>query len=263
MKKHSNQDNRKLKLNKIKQAKKRKNKARIKQRLRDKTVIPAPVPISFALYKTSAMLAGLLAVISYLFLFNPVAPIRADQLENYKNIQTFSATETSYIPPGYPDAELVFKNAYPASDGEAYEQIRAIVKNSPMEKMAALISQRDRTVAAFMVGIAMKESKFGRYSPKKNGLECYNYWGYRGKENTTQSGYSCFQSPEEAVKVVGDRIEKLVKNGLRTPAQMIVWKCGSTCAGHSEESVAKWIKDVSIHYNELTRPIVLAKNSVK
>lgn len=139
-------------------------------------------------------------------------------------------------------------------------KIVSIVKNTPMERMVDAITERERSVAAYLVGIAMKESKFGIYSPKKNGAECYNYWGYRGKENTTASGYSCFDSPEHAVKVVGDRIEAMVKRGARNPAEMISWKCGSTCAGHDPESVRKWIADVAINYYKINTTEQIAKN---
>lgn len=140
-----------------------------------------------------------------------------------------------------------------------YKQISKIVKNTPMEKMAYDIARRNETVAAFIVGIAMKESKFGKYSPKKNGKECFNYWGYRGKENTTASGYSCFNSPSHAVKVVGNTIERIVKLGAKTPEQMISWKCGRSCAGHSPESVDKWIADVGINYYRIKDAMKLAK----
>lgn len=142
---------------------------------------------------------------------------------------------------------------------DLYKQIFSIVKNTPMEAMIGEIAKREKTVAAFMVGIGMKESKFGIYSPKKDGRTCYNYWGYRGKENTTDSGYSCFDNPDQAVKIVGDRIEALVKNGRTTPEEMIVWKCGQTCAGHTPESVDKWIKDVAIHYYDISLDNQLAK----
>ena len=36
-----------------------------------------------------------------------------------------------------------------------------------MEAMAPYIAKQDRIVAAFIVGIAMKESKFGVYAPHK------------------------------------------------------------------------------------------------
>lgn len=140
-----------------------------------------------------------------------------------------------------------------------YKEILPIIKNTPMEKMSVEIAKRERPVAAFLVGIAMKESKFGVYSPKKNGGECYNYWGYRGRENTTASGYSCFNSPEHAIKVVGDRIEELFDRGAVTPAKMITWKCGYSCAGHSPESVKKWIADVSIHYYRIFNDVEIAK----
>lgn len=140
------------------------------------------------------------------------------------------------------------------------KKVVSIVKNTPMEKMVDAIAERETPVAAYLVGIAMKESKFGIYSPKKNGGECYNYWGYRGKENTTASGYSCFDSPDHAIKVVGDRIESMVKRGARNPAEMISWKCGSTCAGHDPESVRKWIADVAIHFYQINSTEQIAKN---
>jgi hypothetical protein len=138
-------------------------------------------------------------------------------------------------------------------------QIASITKNTPMARMINDISKHDRAVAAFIVGIAMKESKFGVYSPKKDGRECFNYWGYRGKENTTKSGYSCFDSPAHAIKVVGGKINSMVKQGAKTPAQMISWKCGSSCAGHDPVSVTKWISDVAINYYKLNPPNKLAK----
>ena len=141
-----------------------------------------------------------------------------------------------------------------------YKKIISIVKNTPMEKMALDISNGDTETAAFLVGIAMKESKFGIYSPKKNGRDCYNYWGYRGRENPTASGYSCFSSREQAVKVVGNRIHELIGRGANTPSRMTIWKCGSSCEGHSRESVRKWIADVSIHYHQLRAVSEIAKN---
>jgi len=142
---------------------------------------------------------------------------------------------------------------------EIRDQIGKIIKNTPMEAMLNDIVSRKRAVAAFLLGIGMKESKYGIYSPKKDGAECFNYWGYRGKENTTKSGYSCFDSPEHAVKIVGDRIEDLIKLGRNTPTEMVVWKCGYSCAGHTQESVDKWIADVSINYYRLNPDHPLAK----
>ncbi|MEA1926192.1 MAG: hypothetical protein U9M90_03030 [Patescibacteria group bacterium] len=137
---------------------------------------------------------------------------------------------------------------------ELEKELEDALKGTPMETMVDTISKQDKTIAAFLVGIAFKESKFGVYSPKKNGRECYNYWGFKGKTNITTGGYSCFSSPEEAVEIVGQRLQKLVqKNNLNTPSKMTVWKCGRSCAGHSPESVRKWVSDVSIHFNSINK----------
>ena len=131
------------------------------------------------------------------------------------------------------------------------EDVEKIVKNTPMSAMADAISQKPRPVAAFIVGIAMKESKFGVYSPKRGGRDCYNYWGFKGGGTTVAGGYSCFSSPEQAVDAVGGKIEKMVAKGVRTPAQAISWKCGSSCAGHGAENVRKWISDVAINFYKI------------
>ncbi len=131
------------------------------------------------------------------------------------------------------------------------EDIAGIVKNTPMEAMVEPIARKPRPVAAFLVGIAMKESKFGAYSPKLSGRDCYNYWGFKGGGKTVSGGYTCFSSPEEAVDTVGGRIEKLVNRGVKNPNQMISWKCGSSCAGHGEASVRKWIADVGIYFYKI------------
>jgi len=141
-----------------------------------------------------------------------------------------------------------------ASDNKKEElknEIASVVKNTPMAAMIDSISEKPRPVAAFIVGIAMKESKFGVYSPKKDRQDCYNYWGYKGRENVTAGGYSCFSSPEHAVEVVGGKIESLVDRGVKNPAQMISWKCGRSCAGHGQANVQKWISDVAIYFNRI------------
>ncbi len=135
---------------------------------------------------------------------------------------------------------------------ELRKELLEILEGTPMEEMIDPILEQDRTVAAFLVGIAFKESKFGEYSPKKNGKDCYNYWGFKGKTNPTKSGYSCFSGPEEAIEIVGKRLKKLSIDAGRTkPSQLTVWKCGSSCATHSSASVQKWIADVSIFYNKI------------
>lgn len=131
-------------------------------------------------------------------------------------------------------------------------KIKKMVKGYPIEKMVKRISQKNKEVSSFLIAIAKKESNWGKYSPKKDGKECYNYWGYRGSYNQTESGYSCFDSPEQAVEVVGSRISDLIDEEINTPKKMIVWKCGSNCEGHSEESVEKWIDDVELYLNKMS-----------
>lgn len=142
-------------------------------------------------------------------------------------------------------------NAEKKSDNGLREDVAAIVKNTPMSAMTEAISQKSRPVAAFIVGIAMKESKFGVYSPKLAGRDCYNYWGFKGGGPTVAGGYSCFSSPEQAIDAVGGKIEKMVAKGVHTPAQAISWKCGSSCAGHGAANVQKWISDVAINFNKI------------
>lgn len=125
------------------------------------------------------------------------------------------------------------------------------VSGHPIEEMVPHIQKRNDNTAAFLVAIAKKESNWGKYSPQKNGRTCYNYWGYRGSYNQTASGYSCFDSPEQAIQEVGDRIENLIGQNIDTPEEMIVWKCGATCAGHNPEDVRKWISDVKLYYDKI------------
>lgn len=145
--------------------------------------------------------------------------------------------------------------AFEKIDAEGNEELKSdiagIVKNTPMAAMVDPISEKDRTVAAFIVGIAMKESKFGIYSPKLGGRDCYNYWGFKGGGKTVAGGYTCFGSPEDAVDAVGNKIEKMVRKGVRNPAQAISWKCGSSCAGHDPGGVRKWIADVGVNFYKI------------
>ena len=138
---------------------------------------------------------------------------------------------------------------------EAWQkQVEEILLNTPMVNMKEAIIQQKKVVAAFLVGIALKESHFGRHTPRKNGKSCFNYWGYKGGQNPTKGGYSCFSSPTEAVKIVGKRLEKLaIKQKRNTPQKMIIWKCGSSCASHSPQGVSKWISDVSINFNRINQ----------
>jgi len=143
-------------------------------------------------------------------------------------------------------ASLKMKAATPLQ-----KNIRKLVNGYPMEAMVPYLGKRDQRVAAYLVAIAKKESNWGRYSPKKDGQECYNFWGYRGQENPTASGYSCFQSPAQAVSIVGQRVKKLLAKKIDTPRKMVLWKCGASCTRGEARSAAKWIRDVSLYYNKL------------
>lgn len=126
-----------------------------------------------------------------------------------------------------------------------------IVGDAPIREMVPFISKRDEMVAAFLVGIAKKESSFGFHSPSKDGKTCYNYWGYKGSAGRgTGMGYACFSSAEEAIKVVGDRIEVLVKKDRNTPARMVdTWKCGKSCAG--DPGAPSWISTVKFYFDKI------------
>ena len=132
-------------------------------------------------------------------------------------------------------------------------EITDMTKGYPIEEMAPYIADQDPDVAAFLVSIAKKESNWGKRVPVLDGRDCYNYWGYRGKcETMGTGGHTCFKNRKEAVAKVSKRIETLVKEQkLDTPSEMVVWKCGSSCSGHSPQSVNKWISDVSFYFKKL------------
>lgn len=124
----------------------------------------------------------------------------------------------------------------------------------PLSTMAESISAYDPFIAGLIVGIAKKESDWGRRTPKLRGEECFNYWGYRGYGNRgmTEDGYGCFEKPDDAVQTIGNRLIELssVRGGSTDPERMVVWKCGSSCGGQSPESVRKWISDVRLYYQQ-------------
>ncbi len=134
------------------------------------------------------------------------------------------------------------------------EKVTSLASNQyPLSEMAASISTYDADIAGLIVGIAKKESDWGKRTPKLHGEECFNYWGYRGYGNrgVTEDGYGCFEKPADAVNAIGNRlIELSQKRGATDPEKMIVWKCGSSCVTHSPESVRKWISDVNVYYQQ-------------
>lgn len=136
-------------------------------------------------------------------------------------------------------------------NGKFAQKIYEIVGDAPIKDMVPFIALRDEKVAAFLVGIAKKESSFGFASPSKDGETCYNYWGYKGTGGRgTGMGYACFASPEEAINVVGDRIEVLVNKERNTPARMVdTWKCGRSCAG--DPGAPGWIATVALYFDKI------------
>jgi hypothetical protein len=136
------------------------------------------------------------------------------------------------------------------------KEVTKMVAGNPIEEMVPYIARQDPETAKYLVSIAKHESNWGRFSPKDAaGKTCYNYWGYRGSgDNVTASGYSCFGSPKEAVAVVGSRLDYLVNGlSLNTPKELIVWKCGRSCVGHSKGDVARWIGNVDLYSRKIER----------
>lgn len=132
------------------------------------------------------------------------------------------------------------------------KEIDEMVKGYPIENMTPYIANYDREIAAFLVGIAKKESNWGKRKPVLAGEDCYNYWGFRAKSDRMGSGgHTCFDNPEEAVDAVATRIEEMVnEENLDTPKKMVVWKCGYNCT-HPTASVKKWEQDVDYYYSQL------------
>lgn len=127
---------------------------------------------------------------------------------------------------------------------------KQMVAGHPIEKMIPFIAKQNKEVASYLIAIAKKESNWGTYHPEKDGKECFNYWGYRGKYNKTDSGYSCFKNTRQAVAVVSERIQELLDQDIETPEEMVIWKCGRECHKHDPYSVKKWISDVDLYYQK-------------
>ena len=138
------------------------------------------------------------------------------------------------------------------------DEIRQMVRGYPIEEMVPEIAKQDRMVAAFMIGIAKKESGWGVHVPVLNGEDCYNYWGYRGiRDRMGTGGHTCFDSPKDAVDTVAKRVSFLVSNNnLTTPDEMVgTWKCGSrsNCVNTGGQASAdKWARDISIYFDQLS-----------
>ncbi len=152
-----------------------------------------------------------------------------------------------------PEKDVFMQYFSDAADAEYQENVRNLVKGHPIEEMLPYIFEKDRVTAAFLIGIAKKESNWGKRRPVLEGQDCFNYWGYRGQRRLMGSGgHTCFNSRKDAVDTVAKRLETLINSErLNTPAKLIVWKCGMSCEGHGRESVEKWIADVDAYYSEM------------
>ena len=135
------------------------------------------------------------------------------------------------------------------------KNLESLMKGYPMAKMSEELVEvygSKPEIVALLVGIARKESAWGKYTPKKNGKECYNYWGYTGLGSKGRTGrWSCFADEKEAVQVVGKRLAALAAAAKSTkPKNLTVWKCGNSCAGHSKASVKSWISQIDTYYKK-------------
>lgn len=152
-----------------------------------------------------------------------------------------------------PEKDVFMQYFSDAADADYQSNVRELVKGHPIEEMLPYIFEKDRVTAAFLIGIAKKESNWGKRRPVLDGQDCFNYWGYRGQRRLMGSGgHTCFNSRKDAVDTVAKRLETLINSErLNTPAKLIVWKCGMSCEGHGRESVEKWISDVDAYYSEM------------
>lgn len=153
-----------------------------------------------------------------------------------------------------PDQDVFFEYFGQVTKEKYEDSIRDMVKGYPIEAMLPYIFAQDRLTAAFLIGIAKKESNWGKRVPVLESQDCFNYWGYRGiRRMMGTGGHTCFNSREDAVETVAVRLNKLIHSEkLDTPEKMIVWKCGFSCQGHSRESVKKWISDVDMYFSQLS-----------
>jgi len=164
--------------------------------------------------------------------------------------------DESYINDGV-ETEFITKliEAYDQNEKEntLEKEILAMVKGYPIESMVPEIAKQDRIVAAFLIAIARKESSWGVHVPVYQGQDCFNYWGWRGKNPVGSGGHTCFESPQDAVDTVATRIAILINEyGRNTPAKMVVWKCGSDCEATGGQAAAnKWIADVNFYFKQL------------
>ncbi|MEI9966701.1 MAG: hypothetical protein WDN67_03655 [Candidatus Moraniibacteriota bacterium] len=192
---------------------------------------------------------GMLTMISLEHFLGPgvfarATPETAVQMEN--------ADASPETPVYNKNGDIFFEYFGVGTDSEYEANVRAIVKGYPIEAMLPEIFKQDRIVAAFLIGIAKKESNWGLRVPVLEDQDCFNYWGYRGQRRLMGTGgHTCFNSRKDAVDTVAKRLDELINSEkLNTPEKLVVWKCGFSCEGHNRSSVQKWISDVDHYYTE-------------
>ena len=157
-----------------------------------------------------------------------------------------AAEKTELKVPALPAKQITKPTAFATN-------IAKMVQGYPIEQMTPYILKQDPKVAAFMIAIAKKESAWGVHHPVLGGEDCFNYWGFRLKSDRMGSGgHTCFDSPQEAVEIVGARLSHLVNDEkIDTPKEMVIWKCGYGCDGPEADGSQKWIKDVDYYYKQM------------
>lgn len=176
--------------------------------------------------------------------------------ERTQAVMGISTDKESGVPQTDYDSQtdVFFEYFSEAADEKYKESVREMVKGYPIEEMLPYILDQDRLTAAFLIGIAKKESNWGKRVPVLDEQDCFNYWGYRGiRRLMGTGGHTCFNSRKDAVETVAKRLNTLIHSEeLNTPEKMVVWKCGFSCSGHSRESVKKWISDVDMYFSRVT-----------
>lgn len=138
------------------------------------------------------------------------------------------------------------------------QQYSELLAGHPMETMAPILATKDPAVAAFVIGIGKIESNWGKRSPWKSGIDCYNYWGYKTSGTRGQAlGHACFGSPQEAVDTIATRLDYFVnEQGRDTASKLLVWKCGRSCATHDPVGVARWVNVVERYAHQAEIAVV-------
>ena len=151
--------------------------------------------------------------------------------------------------------EQVVADSEKIKEDEFEKRVTDMVKGYPIKEMLPFLFEKDRTVIAFYIAIAKKESNWGKRVPVLKGEDCYNYVGYRAiREKMGSGGHTCFNSPKDAVDTITKRMAFLIEEKkLDTPAKMSIWKCGSASACKKDKQVGKWISDVESIHNKLKK----------